>query len=101
MWESYLKELNFKYGDFSPFEKRPKSRFDPKGVPFVIDNLTPHMLRHTYATMLYISGVEVLTAKEQLGHTDIKTTLDIYTHLDKQYKDKELDKLDEYLNYRQ
>ena len=39
------------------------------------------MLRHTYATMLYNSGVDVLTASKLLGHADIETTLKIYTEL--------------------
>jgi len=39
-----------------------------------------------FATMLYFADVDILTAKEQLGHSDVKTTLQIYTHLDKQHK---------------
>ena len=46
---------------------------------------------------MYESGVDVLTAKDQLGHSDIRTTLAIYTHLDKQHKRKNISKLDEYL----
>ena len=64
----------------------------------VIDRFTAHNLRHTYATMLYKAGVDVLTAKEQLGHADIKTTLNIYTHLDREYKRRTMDKLDQYLD---
>ena len=45
-----------------------------------------------------MSGVDVLTAKEQLGHADIKTTLEIYTHLDKLYKRKNMQKLDDFLS---
>jgi integrase len=48
--------------------------------------------------MLYFAGVDVLTAKEQLGHTDAQTTLGIYTHLDKTHKRKAMSKLDEYLS---
>ena len=47
LWESYLKDLNIKYGDFTPFEKAPKSKFQPGGVPFVIPRITPHWLRHS------------------------------------------------------
>lgn len=97
MWDSYLTDLNIKYGDFSPFEKRPKSKFDPDGVPFVIPNITPHWLRHTFCTLLYFAGVDILTAKVQMGHRDIQTTLDIYTHLDAHHKHKEIDKLNAYL----
>ena len=49
--------------------------------------------------MLYMAGVDVLTAKELLGHTDIKTTLGIYTHLDAKFKTKSVDKLNAYLDY--
>lgn len=48
--------------------------------------------------MLYMAGVDILTAKEQLGHANISTTLEIYTHLDKQFKRKSMNKLDNYLD---
>ena len=63
-----------------------------------IQEFTAHQLRHTYASMLYMAGVDVLTARDQLGHTDIKTTLAIYTHLDKRYKVNSMDKLDSFLD---
>lgn len=44
-------------------------------------DITPHFLRHNYATLLYDSGVDELTASVFMGHADIKTTKDIYTHL--------------------
>lgn len=98
MWRSYISDLNLKYGDFSDMEKRPKSKFIPGGVPMRIPNITAHWLRHTFATMLYMAGVDVLTAKEQLGHADVETTLQIYTHLDSTYKRRSMDKLDAYLS---
>ena len=97
MWKSYLADLNIKYGDFSDYIKQPRSKFDPDGVPYVIPNITPHWLRHTFATMLYLAGVDALTAKDQMGHADIKTTLDIYTHLDRIYTHKSMSKLDDFL----
>lgn len=47
---------------------------------------TPHQLRHAYATMLFDAGIDVKTAQTWLGHTDIKTTLDVYTHLSESRK---------------
>lgn len=64
----------------------------------VIPAITAHWLRHTYITMLYLAGVDVMTAKEQAGHADIKTTMQIYTHLDSEYKSVQICKLDEYLD---
>lgn len=98
-WDSYLCDLNLKYGGFPPGYKPPKSKFAPQKIPFVIPRITAHWLRHTYITLLYKSGVDVLTAKEQAGHADISTTLEIYTHLDKQYKRRQIDKLDDYMKY--
>lgn len=49
----------------------------------VIHGLTAHVLRHNYATMLYYAGIDVKDAQRLLGHSSIKLTLDIYTHLDK------------------
>ena len=99
MWDSYMAELNYKYGDFSHLinYELPKSRFAPKKIPQVIPPITPHWLRHTFASLLYMAGVDALTAKEQLGHNDIKTTLNIYTHLDKVHKVKNINKLDSFL----
>ena len=56
-----------------------------------------HQLRHTFATMLYLSGVDVLTAQELLGHADAKTTLNIYTDLDKKFKKINIIKFDHYI----
>ena len=78
MWQSYISALQ---------EANP-----------LMPDFTPHWLRHTYATILYHAGVDVLTAKELLGHSKIQTTLDIYTHLDSQFKSKNIDKLDNFLN---
>lgn len=98
MWESYLVELNFRYGDFSAYGGRKNSVHDPEGVPMVIERFTPHYLRHTHASILFMSGVDVMTAKELMGHADIETTLGIYTHLSKTHKKKEISKLNEYLS---
>lgn len=96
LWESYMLELNFRYGKTT--EKR--ERHDPRGQIMSIDPFTIHSLRHTFCTIMYEAGIDVLTAKEQMGHSDVKTTLSIYTHLDKVYKKKNISKLDEYLeNY--
>lgn len=40
-----------------------------------------HDLRHTFCTMLYDAGVDVKTTQRWLGHSDIQTTMRIYTHL--------------------
>ncbi len=39
-----------------------------------IKNVFPHRLRHSAATFMHDTGMDILEIKEQLGHTDIKTT---------------------------
>ena len=46
-----------------------------------LPKITAHQLRHGYATILYEAGVDELAAKELLGHADIQTTHEIYTHI--------------------
>lgn len=96
MWESYLSVLNEQHGQ-QLGEKR--SRFTPGGIPMTIRNITPHVLRHTYATVLHAAGVDVMTAKEWLGHTDVRTTLSIYTHLDNLTRSADRAKLDAFFGY--
>ena len=40
-----------------------------------------HDMRHTYASLLISNGVSLAYIRDQLGHSSIKTTVDIYGHL--------------------
>lgn len=42
--------------------------------------LTPHMLRHTQATLLIGANVDIKTVSSRLGHSSVKLTLDTYAH---------------------
>lgn len=58
------------------------------------NDFTPHIFRHNYASDLYKAGVDLKTAQYLLGHTDIKTTMDTYTHFSS--VDVNIDKLERY-----
>ena len=59
--------------------------------------ITLHGLRHTMATVLIADGTEISTVSGRLGHADISTTLDIYTHCLHERDQKAADALEKYM----
>lgn len=57
-----------------------------------------HQLRHTYATILYDAGVDVLSAQKFLGHSDVKVTLGIYTSLSEKRQERSIESLNQFLS---
>ncbi len=56
------------------------------------ERITPHTLRHSYGSHLVMSGVDVQTIKELLGHSSILTTA-IYMHTDAEHRRRAVAKL--------
>lgn len=75
-WESYLNALDINSGNYL----NRTSKFDPRYHGRIIDNITPHMLRHTFCTDMIKNGVNIKTAQQQMGHEKVETTLNIYAH---------------------
>lgn len=56
-----------------------------------------HDLRHTNATMMIEAGVDYKTVKDRMGHSDVSTTLNIYTHRTKKTDENAAQKIDDIL----
>lgn len=92
-WNSFIKELNF----VAYLKENPTaSKFDPKGFPQKI-KINSHQLRHTYATLLYLSGTDIVTASKLMGHSSVQMTVDIYTDLDEKFKEYDISNFNNYL----
>ncbi len=79
MWNGYIKTLNYKYGFDVPHDlSETKGK---RNLPLMIEPFTAHYCRHTFATLLFLQDVPPVTAMQYLGHSDIQTTINIYTDL--------------------
>lgn len=65
-----------------------------------LPNITFHDLRHTHATWLLESGVDLKTVSQRLGHTSITITADIYAHVTDAMQRKAVEQLEAMLKQR-
>ena len=62
-----------------------------------LKKITTHGLRHTHATLLFEAGATIKQVQDRLGHNDVKTTMEIYTHITKNAKIEALNKFETYV----
>lgn len=74
------------------FRRKWKKYCDMTGI-----NLTPHQLRHAFATICFEAGIEDKDAQQLLGHASVATTRDIYTHIREQRKQQTAQKLNDFV----
>lgn len=65
------------------------------GLP---DDVTAHTFRHNFISECYQAGVDVKKLQQWVGHADIRTTLNTYTHLEKGYV-QDGEEMNEYYGY--
>ncbi len=65
------------------------STYEEDGLP----KITPHICRHTYCTNMAKLGIAVKTLQYLMGHADVATTLNVYTHLKLEDAKDELEQL--------
>lgn len=61
--------------------------------PVVFERITPHTLRHTFATRAFESGIPPKVVQQILGHSSLEMTMDLYTHVTEDVQSKEIQKL--------
>ena len=61
--------------------------------PEIFEHVSPHALRHTFATRALENGIPPKVVQEILGHSSITITLDLYTHVLDKTKSEEILKL--------
>ena len=65
--------------------------------PVLLPNFSCHILRHTFATRLCESGINIKVIQDVLGHVDVSTTMDIYVDVMNETKKRELANFDGYM----
>ena len=66
---------------------------DRNNIPFI----SPHGFRHTHASLLFEAGYSIEEVMERLGHSDIQTTMNIYTHVSSDRKEKSAQRFAEFI----
>ncbi len=80
----------YRKGNEIVFWSQALTHLDPRKTNRVVQEITesagigrwtPHSFRHTAASLLMSAGVPLKAVSEQLGHSSIRVTADVYGHL--------------------
>ncbi|GAF14889.1 integrase [Bacillus sp. JCM 19046] len=73
--------------------------FDQVAKKAGLNKIRIHDLRHSHATLLLRMGVNPKIVSERLGHSSIKMTLDVYSHVTEDMQEKTADMIGDILNF--
>jgi len=94
----YIDENGFVCGRWDGLPHKPESLSGEFARAIVTVKDVPrvrfHDLRHSHATQLLAEGIHPKIAQERLGHSSIKTTLDLYSHATDTMQSEAVEKLD-------
>lgn len=62
-----------------------------------LKNISLHGFRHTHASLCFEAGLTMQDVKDRLGHSNISTTMDIYTHVTKSRKEESIQQLAKFM----
>lgn len=82
-WEKYFNHMVGKY-----------NRMHKVQLPAI----TPHVCRHTYCTNMARAGMNPKSLQYLMGHAEVATTMDVYTHFGYEEAKKEVEKVGEIMN---
>lgn len=68
--------------------------------PVLLPRFSCHSLRHTFTTRMVEAGVNLKVIQDALGHKDFSTTMDVYTDVTKELRQREFDSLQEKMGRR-
>ena len=62
-----------------------------------LKKITPHGFRHTHASLLFEAGLTAKIISDRLGHNNVQTTLDMYTHINDNQRVEVVDQLMDFI----
>lgn len=95
-WRNYCFDVGlFDWKEVQREDKKAAKKGERKQTTVLVrmPNVTPHQLRHAYATMCFELGISAKDAQQLLGHSKIEVTMDTYTHIRKKRREDVAERL--------
>lgn len=86
-------------GILSPAKPRKWYLTAMKNLPADFKQISIHGFRHTHASLLFEAGASIKDVQSRLGHSDIQTTMDVYTHVSKSAKEQLANRFNNYVDF--